>query len=46
MRASTFVGLKELQNESRILPHVLNADSNDTIDTRITNIFLATQERI
>jgi len=46
MRASTVVGLKELQNESRILPHVLNADSDDTVDTKIINISLAIQETI
>ena len=46
MRASTIVRLKELRNEYRILSLVLNADSNDIIDARITNISLAIQERI
>ena len=40
MKASIVVGPKELRNESRILPYVLNADSNDTIDIGITNISL------
>ena len=43
MRASSVIGLKELRNESRILHHVLNANSNDTIDTGIANISLAIQ---
>ena len=46
MRASTVVGLKELRNEFRILFPVLNADSDDTVDTKIINISLAIQETI
>ena len=46
MRASTVVGLKELQNESIIVPHVLNADSDDMVDIGMTNISLAIHVRI
>ena len=41
------VGLKELCNESIILSHVLNANSDDTVvDTGIINISLVIHERI
>ena len=45
MRVSTLVELKELRNEFRILPHVLNVDSDDTVDTGITNISLVIHEK-
>ena len=45
MRALTVVGLKELQNETEFYP-VLNANSNDIVDTKITNISLTIQKRI
>ena len=35
IKPSTVLGVKELLKESRILPHVLNADFEDTIDTRM-----------